>query len=161
MRLIGCDIETSDWGYPCEIAFAEIMPDNAVLSKSWLVKPSNHPHMSERHQQIHGITVEELENAPTLEKLWPEIKGYFQGSLIIAHNAAFDIQTIIAELKRYKIKPPALKYFCTCNQARRNLKLSNYRLDTVCYRLGIEMKGHHRAEADAVSAAKIYMALSK
>ena len=37
-------------------------------------------------QKVHGITKEDLANAPTLLSLWPECKKRLQGAVVVAHG---------------------------------------------------------------------------
>ncbi len=39
-------------------------------------------------QKVHGIRREDLEGAPTLTALWPQLKGLLEGCWIVAHGAA-------------------------------------------------------------------------
>ena len=161
MKIVAIDIETADCSYPCEIGVAEIADGMVINSKSWLVKPSCFPRMNPKHQAIHGIDISELESAPTFRDIWPELKPYIEGSLLIAHNAQFDIDCIAKEMYRFGIKTEPLRYCCTCEQSRRYLSLENNKLGSVCKYLGINIGKHHRAKDDAVAAAKIYLALPK
>ena len=42
-------------------------------------------------QQVHGITNEMLEGEPKPDEVWPEFYKFIAGSILIAHNASFDI----------------------------------------------------------------------
>jgi len=161
MKVVAIDVETADWNYPCEIGVAEIIEGNVVDSKSWLIKPSCYPRMNPDHYAIHGISNHQLENAPSFKDVWIDLRTYIEGSLLIAHNAQFDIDCISSEMKRWMIKCKPLRYCCTCHQARKHLNLPNYKLETVCKHLGIDIKGHHRAKHDAISAGQVYFALPK
>ncbi|NNC90375.1 MAG: 3'-5' exonuclease [Akkermansiaceae bacterium] len=37
-------------------------------------------------QKVHGITPDDLEDAPTLLSLWPEVKGLLLGRILVAHG---------------------------------------------------------------------------
>ena len=161
MKIVSIDVETADWGYPCEIGIAEIIDGKIVSSKSWLVKPSCFPKMNAEHQAIHGITNEQLEHAPTFKEIWSELKPYIEGVLLVAHNVKFDIDCIVSEMQRHRIKTKPLHGYCTCLQAREHLNIPSHKLDAVCKHLGIEIGNHHRAEHDAIAAAKIHLALPK
>lgn len=41
-----------------------------------------------RAQKVHGISRRDLENAPSLPDLWPEIKSRLAGRWVVAHGAA-------------------------------------------------------------------------
>ena len=42
-------------------------------------------------QQVHGITNEMLEGEPAPDEVLPEFYEFIAGSILIAHNASFDI----------------------------------------------------------------------
>ncbi len=44
----------------------------------------------QRASQIHGITDSMVESEPTLEELWPQIRGLVEGQHVVIYNADFD-----------------------------------------------------------------------
>jgi len=58
------------------------------MPKSWLVKPDRAIHPSA--MAVHHLTEKDIANAPTLEAVEQEVKDYVKGTVLIAHNAAFD-----------------------------------------------------------------------
>ena len=52
--------------------------------------------------QVHGITLEDLENEPKFADIAEEFLAYASGAELIIHNAPFDVGFLNAELARLK-----------------------------------------------------------
>jgi DNA polymerase-3 subunit epsilon len=160
-KCLAIDIETADWGYPCEIALAEIRDSGVFPLKSWLVKPSCYPAMNPEMESIHGISSERLKDAPTLKDIWGEISCIINRATLVGHNIRFDIGAIKKELERYGITCRVFPCVCTLEQSRIHLNIKSHKLLNVCRHLGIEIKNHHSALSDAEAAARIFIKLPK
>jgi DNA polymerase-3 subunit epsilon len=164
MEFLAIDVETADWGHICEIGCVTIAGKELINPRSWLVRPCCYPALNPEHMEINKIRATELEGAPTFKELWDaELYRIIRpDAVLIAHNATFDVSQIQTEIKRNGIRPQPIRYFCTLNQARVHLKgMESYSLDSVCRFLKIDLHNHHRALADAIAAAKIFMKLPK
>ena len=99
---------------------------------------------------LHGITPE----------LWEqELAGVFDEGVLVAHNAPFDMAVLAKCLRAYGITWRArAQYIDTVRMARAAFpELSNHKLDTLSYALGIDL-AHHDAGSDALACAKIFLA---
>ena len=109
---------------------------------------------------IHGITPDMVKDAP----LFPEaMKGFYalldDGSLVVAHNAAFDMSVLRAS---YGDGPeiPDLVFACTYRLASRILPSSvSYTLPDVAAACCVEGLNHHNAESDAEICGKVFLAM--
>jgi len=84
-----------------------------------------------RASQIHGITDEMLIGQPTPEEVFPAFEAFLQDSIIIAHNARFDIGFLRREneLLGARFHP---RYICTLEMSRHRFPhLRNHKLETV------------------------------
>ena len=164
MEFLAIDVETAASGHICEIGCARVANRQITDICSWLVKPSCYPNFSPAHQAIHGIHAADLKNASTFKELWESDleRLITPKTVLIAHNATFDVEQIATEMKRNGIKPLPIRYFCTMQQSRKWLKgLEGYGLKSVCKFLKIDLHNHHRAKDDAVATAKIYIKLPR
>lgn len=113
-------------------------------------------------QAIHGITDEMLEGQPKPEEVLPRFGTFIAGSVLVAHNAAFDIRFLRHELARLKMGLPN-RHACTLELCRSRLaRLPDYTLETIYLHLFPEAGLHrqnHRALDDARMTAKIWMKL--
>lgn len=63
-----------------------------------------------------------VKNEPEFDKIYKEIKPYFESYPIIAHNASFDISVLRHTLDLYEIEYPETIYSCTYQMSREALK---------------------------------------
>ena len=95
-----------------------------------------------RASQIHGITDEMLIGQPTPAEVFPTLKSFLQDSIIIAHNAPFDLGFLRREyeLLGTRFHHP---HVCTLAMSRNRFPhLRNHKLETV-YRhlMGRKLRG--------------------
>jgi DNA polymerase III subunit epsilon len=112
---------------------------------------------------IHGITDEMLAGQPAPEDVFPALKEFIGESILIAHNAPFDLAFLRYEFDLLGF-PLNNRSICTLKLARRRLPhLSNHRLETVARHVlgGLPHGGRlHRALDDARLTAQIWLALA-
>ncbi|HUV50285.1 MAG TPA: 3'-5' exonuclease [Anaerolineae bacterium] len=115
-------------------------------------------------QRVHGITNEMLEGEPKPDEVLPEFYKFIAGSILVAHNASFDVGFLRNEF--------ALLGMSLNNQSLCTLKISrklyphlpNHKLETVSrYLLGksANQMQKHRALDDAKLAAMIWLEMEK
>ena len=115
-------------------------------------------------QCIHGISDEMLAGEQKAEAVLPQLYDFLGDSIIIAHNARFDMAFLRQEFKRIamRLRNEAV---CTLKMSKKMYPgLPNYMLDTV-YRhlfgdIGKDIH-RHRALDDARMAARIWMEMMK
>ena len=99
---------------------------------------------------IHGITDEDVEDAPPFKEVAPALSALASGAYIVAHNAPFDLAFLRAELARAGLPPPLNPVIDTRLLAKAAFPgLSSYRLVHLASRFGIEPGRAHRALDDA------------
>jgi DNA polymerase-3 subunit epsilon len=115
-------------------------------------------------RQVHGITDEMLIGAPAPAEVFEQFQSFVEASVLVAHNAAFDVGFLRHEFARLGMGFDK-RYQCTLEICRKRYpKLPNHRLETVCRHLfGREMKGVrlHRALDDARLVARVWMEMGK
>lgn len=105
---------------------------------------------------IHGISDEMVRGAPLIGDVLDEIEGFIDGSLLVAHSAAFDLSFLGAAFRNNGRAVPAMSGIDTVRLSRRAYRgLPNHRLDTVCGHLGIDFQ-HHRAYPDAMACMRLF-----
>jgi DNA polymerase III epsilon subunit family exonuclease len=95
-----------------------------------------------------GITQEMLHGQPSIDQVLPNFLQFIKGSIIVAHNAEFDMGMLKAAAGRlgYELNCPA---FCTVKLARRTLPgLPKYNLDTLAEHFKLTFEARHRAVGD-------------
>ncbi|NLY08973.1 MAG: PolC-type DNA polymerase III [Tissierellia bacterium] len=107
--------------------------------------------------KLTGITDSMVANAPTIDKVIEDFFAFIAGSIIVAHNAEFDMGFIryAAEQKGISAK---YKTIDTLDLARRLFpQYKNHRLGTLCKKMGIDLHQAHRAIHDATATAKVFI----
>jgi DNA polymerase III subunit epsilon len=105
--------------------------------------------------QLTNITWAMVKDAPTFDRIAPDVMRVLEGNVFVAHNALFDWRFVAAELSRTANQRLRGRRLCTVGIARKVLpQLPRRSLDHVARYYGIEITGRHRAGGDALATAK-------
>ncbi len=165
MRFTALDFETANSfiGSICAVGLA-VVEDGAVIDKKyWLIKPhKDHRYFDPFNVYIHGITKDMVADASEFDTVYTnEIASAIQGTVLAAHNAAFDMSALRHVLDLYHIEYPSIQYVCTFKAAQRAwAELENHKLDTVSRYLNFQFT-HHNALEDALACANILLEVFK
>ena len=112
-----------------------------------------------RIEQLTGITDVMVKDAPKIEEVLPKFMEFIRDTVLVAHNADFDMGFIEANARRMDIACD----FTTVDTVGLSrflvTGLGNYRLETVAKALGVPLGNHHRAVDDAECTARIFQKL--
>jgi DNA polymerase-3 subunit epsilon len=113
-------------------------------------------------QMVHGITKEMLKGKPTADIVMPKFHRFIQKSLLVAHNASFDVRFISHEFALLKLDLTNV-CFCTLKLGRGMFpELASHDLETLYKQFYKKApKEMHRALQDARTTAKIWMKLER
>lgn len=157
MNFVAIDFETAtfDRHSACELGICVVENGIITITHTWLIKPPSFPYFSPRNIEVHGITPNDVADAPTFDEIWSEVEEIMYGNLMIAHNASFDANVLRGCLEYYGIFKPKNKYLCSIQLAKKSWKgLQSYGLKNLANHHQISFT-HHRAGADAEVCAKI------
>lgn len=104
--------------------------------------------LSDVVQRLTGIRPEMLVGKPAIQDVIPRFLNFIEGSLLVAHNASFDMAFLRAECLRQGIdlEWPA---FCTLKMAREYLAhLERKGLDSLAQYYGLQFEARHRSIGD-------------
>ncbi len=105
--------------------------------------------------QLTNITWAMVKDAPTFDRIAPDVMRILEGNVFVAHNAMFDWRFVAAELSRSANQRLRGRRLCTVGIARKVLpQLPRRSLDHVARYYGVEITGRHRAGGDALATAK-------
>lgn len=153
---VAVDFETanSERSSVCALGIAVVEGEEIVRRASWLIRPPV-LYFDPYNTYIHGITEDDVRDKPEFNQFWTTCRRHFEGGVIIAHNASFDISVLRHVLGVYGIPYPTVNYFCTRVIAKGVWPgLYGYGLTTVCEYLGIKFQ-HHNPEEDAAACGAI------
>lgn len=163
--LVGFDVETAnaDSGSICQIGLVRYKDGQEVDAVSWLCAPPESLNYFEKvNIGIHGITPEQVEDAPTFAELLPQMVEFVGELPLVAHNAQFDFTALSRACVASGIEVPVMTFGCSLALARNEkLQVANHKLPTVASTLGVELKNHHDATEDARACAGITIALAR
>ena len=141
-----------------EIAAVKFRGNGEILAvTNWLINPGvSVPFYA---TEVNGITTEMVTDAPVFAAVWPEFAAFCKDSILLAHNAPFDIGFLRAELERAGIQPPALPIGDTLPLFRRWFpQAKSHSLESLSLALGVQGETYHRAEADSFHLINIFSA---
>lgn len=109
--------------------------------------------------ELTDITDEMLENAPTIEEALPGFLKFIEGSILVAHNAMFDIGHIRENAKKQSLEFDDSLVIDTLNMARYfyNNELKRFNLKAVAKLFKVKQEQHHRADDDAFVTSQIWL----
>lgn len=108
-------------------------------------------------QQVHRISDQAVRNSPTIEQVMPHLLTYLGSSILVGHNANFDIGFIEVWARRLGYDP-CWNYIDTISVAKKMIPgLPNYKQQTVLDRIGYRQNTYHRAEDDCKGCAEILL----
>lgn len=160
MKLCVLDFETANSKLASACSIGVIVIENGMIIKEYssLIQP--HPaydYFDPFNVSIHNITYEMIKDAPTFEEIYVELLECFEGSILMAHNASFDMAVLNACMHTYGLKKPKINFIDSLEIARKCYpQLHNHKLNTVCSYLNIPLN-HHDALSDARGSTLIAM----
>ena len=122
--------------------------------------------IDEEAEKVHGLSIERLSNEPEFSEIAESFLEFVEGSILVIHNAAFDLGFLNAELKRVSSNYPTLEEICdvedTLLMARNKFPGQRNSLDALANRF--EISGYdrslHGALLDANILADVYIHLT-
>ena len=110
-------------------------------------------------EQLTSINDNMVLGAPKIEEVLPKFLEFCDDSVLVAHNASFDVGFISKNAQRQGLTLDST-VIDTVGLARILLPdLSRYKLNIVAKALGVSLENHHRAVDDAKATAEIFMKL--
>ena len=127
-------------GHEC---FDQLVDPQRVLSKESIL--------------IHGITPDLLVGQPTIATVLPAFLAYCADTVLVAHNAAFDMRFLQLKEARLGVRfeQPVLDTLLLSAVLHPNQEM--HRLEAIAERLGVSVIGRHTALGDAMVTAEVFL----
>ena len=158
MKLVAIDFETAN-NYlcsPCSMGYASYNDGELLDNNEIYIKP--HPrYFFFTNTHIHLIEEKDVIDEYEFIEYYDELKDLFLDSILIAHNASFDIGVLNQTCDLYGLDHFKNKYIDTVTLARRAYpELYNHKLNTVCDYLNIDLR-HHNGKSDSFASLMIVL----
>lgn len=158
---VAIDFETATANTNSACALGIAVVRNLEIAETWyhLIQPPNNRY-EESTIYIHGITPAQTEHEQPFDAFWNDIKHFFtEDTLILAHNARFDISVLRNSLSNEKLIPN-FQYADTLTMVK-GVVDGRHGLDACCDFFGIDLQNHHNALDDAIACANVAMCCVK
>jgi DNA polymerase-3 subunit epsilon len=113
--------------------------------------------MSPEASRITGIDASMLENQPTIDKVLPAFHAFCEDTVLVAHNAAFDMRflRIKEDSTGVRFTQPVLDTLLLSAVIHPDLEAHG--LEAIAERMGINPIGRHTALGDAIMTGEIFL----
>ena len=124
---------------------------NQLVDPECPLKPESIP--------IHGITEEMVRGQPNIDVVLPAFHEFCEDTVLIAHNAAFDMRFLQLKEERTGIRfaQPVLDTLLLSAVVHPNQE--SHKLDVILERLGITIGTRHNALEDALATGEVFLKL--
>lgn len=110
--------------------------------------------------ELTSITDDMLQGQPEITSVLPEFFNFVGSSVLVAHNAGFDVSFIKNKTIKYMDKSCDTPVLDTLELSKALIKdVKNHKLNTLTKKLGINLENHHRAVDDANATAQLFIQL--
>lgn len=140
----------------CSVGLVKVRDGAVVDRASWLIRPpAGHDEFSFWNTKVHGIVAADVVGADGWTDQFERMCAFSGDDVLVAHNARFDVGVITGACAATRLAPPASRYLCSLQVARRTYVLDSYRLPVAAAAAGFRDFAHHDALADAEACAAI------
>ena len=158
------DVETTGLDYTKEkmVEFAAIRLENGKMKDRFETLINPEQHIRKSSVAVHGITEEDVKDAPTEKEVMPLILDFIGDYPIVAHNVIFDYSFINAASIRQTGNPitnPRIDSQMMFKEIYPDLESCG--LESLMNKFNVVFSTRHRAMADTEGLAKAYPELKK
>ncbi|GLT24332.1 MULTISPECIES: exonuclease domain-containing protein [Zoogloea] len=140
-----------------QIGATRIVNGKLLKSESFdqLVDPLRE--LPEASTKIHGITPEMLVGQPSMAKVLPAFHAFAEDTVLVAHNAAFDMRflQLKEESTGIRFTQPVLDTLLL--SAVLHPSQESHRLEAISERMGVSVMGRHTAIGDAIVTGEVFL----
>ena len=157
------DLETTGFSATTEkiteIGIMKFKDGEVIDQFSCFVNPEKH--IPQRVSEVTNITDDMVKDAETIDKVFPKMLEFLGDSVIVAHNAGFDVGFLKQNAKRLGHKFD-YTYLDTLSLAKDLFPdYKKYKLGKIADNLGIKVEVAHRALDDVDTTVKVFKVMLK
>lgn len=131
-----------------ELSAVKMVNGNIIEEFSEFIDPG-HP-LSDTTINLTGITDEMVKGSKSEQDVLMEFKAFCKGTILVAHNAHFDVGFINTGYKRHELGPIDEPVIDTLELSRYlHPQLKSHRLNTLAKKYDVNLTQHHRAIYDS------------
>ncbi|MGD8573277.1 MAG: 3'-5' exonuclease [Gammaproteobacteria bacterium] len=116
----------------------------------------------ESSTEIHGITDDDVNDAPALNEALPDIIQFIGDAVIIGHHINFDLRFLNRRLQKLigcSLPNPWIDTMLLFLELTG--KMGHYSLENVAQAAGVEIKNRHTAYGDAMATLQIFQVMAQ
>ncbi len=138
----------------CEIAVIKTIDGQLADDFVSIINPGRN--IPERAVSIHGITEAMVSRAPFFRDIAKDLLDFLKDTVIVAHNARFDLEFLRTELNNLTMPLPENEVIDTLGIARRYYSFPSNSLGEIARSIGLPIDEQHRALADVTTTKNIF-----
>jgi DNA polymerase-3 subunit epsilon len=146
MDFVAIDFETAEYSREsaCSVGLVRFIGGKEADTFYSLIRPPV-LYIRPEFTEIHGLTADDVRDAPAFPDLWESRIIPFIGRMpLAAHNASFDMGVLRAVLQWYELAVPRLSYFDTLALSRRTWpELESHALTSLGKTFNISYTAHN------------------
>lgn len=158
------DVETTGFSnvYDSIIELAAVKIQNGQIIDRFERFANPHKPLTAKIIELTHITDDMLKNAPEVEQVITEFHEFIGDSILVAHNAPFDLGFLYVAYKKHGLEHVRHPAFDTVELSRLvNPAQKAHNLKALTRKYGIELTQHHRAIFDTEATAELMLHLLK
>ncbi len=138
-----------------EIGAVKVVNGQVVEEYNQLINPEKP--IPDKIVELTGITDDMVRDQPKISEVIGDFKDFCEGSILVAHNAGFDVGFMREQYLRNNLSldNPVLDTLELTRAMFPDFK--NHKLNVIAKNLGVSLENHHRAVDDARATAQIFI----
>lgn len=142
-----------------EIALLRIREGKIIGNLSYLINPERK--IPENISKLTGISNDDVKFCPTIKQIFPWIMSILGDSLIVAHNAVFDLNFLEVANQSLRGKSIYNNFIDTRAICIDTFPYQSHKLEVMCNQFGIVVNGTHRAFNDVNATWELLQRLNE
>jgi DNA polymerase III epsilon subunit family exonuclease len=141
------------------IGAVRIVNGRLLAGESYQQLIDPHRAMHPDSMRVHGITPAMLAGQPVIDAVLPTFHRFCEGTVLVGHNAAFDMRFLEMKEKSSGVRFTAPVLDTMLLSAVLHGERLEHRLDAIAERLGVNTVNRHSALGDAIATAQVFLKL--